>query len=87
MSGRHSECGGYRRALADRVRSALCCHTRLAHGYQADWIQRWLLAACASLCTEMTVEDGRLVITCQPEVRFVDAETPTRDRHDATCPG
>jgi hypothetical protein len=37
-------------------------HTRLAHGADADWIRRRFREACAALGTEVTEEDGRLVV-------------------------
>lgn len=39
------------------------CHTRLARGDESAWIRRRFQAACASLGTEVEVEDDRLVIT------------------------
>jgi poly-gamma-glutamate capsule biosynthesis protein CapA/YwtB (metallophosphatase superfamily) len=38
------------------------CHTRLADGDEAAWIQRRFRAACAALGTEVTEEGGRLVV-------------------------
>ena len=38
------------------------CHTRLAAGEDAAWIARRFERACAELGTEVTAEDGRLVI-------------------------
>jgi poly-gamma-glutamate synthesis protein (capsule biosynthesis protein) len=39
------------------------CHTRLAEGDDHAWVVRRFRDACASLGTEVSVEDGRLVIT------------------------
>jgi poly-gamma-glutamate capsule biosynthesis protein CapA/YwtB (metallophosphatase superfamily) len=39
------------------------CHTRLATGADWNWIRRRLTAACAAFGTEVTDEEGRLVIT------------------------
>ena len=38
------------------------CHTRLAGDEDRRWIERRFVQACASLGTEVRVEDGRLVI-------------------------
>jgi poly-gamma-glutamate synthesis protein (capsule biosynthesis protein) len=39
------------------------CHTRLAEGDGAAWIQRRFRAACAALGTDVTDDGGRLVVT------------------------
>jgi hypothetical protein len=39
------------------------CHTRLAHGDEADWLRRRFRAACAALGTEVAEEKGRLVVS------------------------
>ena len=46
------------------------CHTRLAHGDEADWLRRRFRAACAALGTEVAEEKGRLVVS--------SLDTPTR---------
>jgi poly-gamma-glutamate synthesis protein (capsule biosynthesis protein) len=43
------------------------CHTRLAHGEEAAWIGSRFRAACAALGTEVTEEDGRLVVVWRQE--------------------
>jgi poly-gamma-glutamate synthesis protein (capsule biosynthesis protein) len=42
-------------------------HTRLADGEEAAWIARRFRAACAALGTEVTEEDGRLVVVWRRE--------------------
>ena len=39
------------------------CHTRLAAGEDAAWVQRRFQHACADLGTSVTVEDGHLVVS------------------------
>ena len=39
------------------------CHTRLADGNDHAWVARRFREACASLGTEVMLEDGRLVVT------------------------
>jgi poly-gamma-glutamate capsule biosynthesis protein CapA/YwtB (metallophosphatase superfamily) len=39
------------------------CHTRVARGYDAGWIRRRFIAACAELGTEAVEHDGRVVVT------------------------
>jgi poly-gamma-glutamate synthesis protein (capsule biosynthesis protein) len=39
------------------------CFTRLAAGEDADWIRTRLTAACAAMGTDVTEEDGRLVVS------------------------
>ncbi len=39
------------------------CHTRLAEGQEAAWMRRRFRAACAELGTEVTEDDGRVVVT------------------------
>ncbi len=56
------------------------CYTRLARGDEADWVQRHFQAACAALGTEATVEDGRLVIECDPGAHTVDSPAETLPR-------
>jgi poly-gamma-glutamate synthesis protein (capsule biosynthesis protein) len=43
------------------------CHTRLAEGEEAAWIGSRFRAACAALGTEVTEEDGRLVVVWRRE--------------------
>jgi poly-gamma-glutamate synthesis protein (capsule biosynthesis protein) len=43
------------------------CHTRLADGEEAAWISRRFRAACTALGTEVTEEDGRLVVVWRRE--------------------
>ena len=38
------------------------CYTRAADGDDLEWIRRRLRAACAALGTEVTEENGRLVV-------------------------
>jgi poly-gamma-glutamate synthesis protein (capsule biosynthesis protein) len=44
-------------------------YARLAHGEEAAWIRSRLQAACAALGTEVSEQDGRLVVAWRREAR------------------
>jgi poly-gamma-glutamate synthesis protein (capsule biosynthesis protein) len=52
------------------------CYTRLAHGEEAAWIRSRFRAACAALGTDVTEEDGRLVVVWRREAPVPASSQP-----------